>query len=210
MCWGTVYSVYEHFKLDVQAWGGKGYAHNKPPQCFMHILMSFPGTGDAACLRSELIKAEKAGRLFSLEAWQLLQKSLLHPCWGLVESWHPAKEGPSRIVLQRTEIDLNSARQLLRVRLQISLPGMVHAARSCVHVRAPCHPTDSLRGLQVISKRMDVWEREFYSKLLLTNFSTQIPKLQGLCQSKWLSCSLSQWSTDRRGPCYWFSISTVD
>lgn len=81
MCWGPVYSVFEHFKLDVQAWGWKGYAHNKPPQCFMHILMSFHGTGDAACLRSKLIKAEKGSGLFALESWQLLQKSLLHPCW---------------------------------------------------------------------------------------------------------------------------------
>lgn len=59
---------------------GKGHAHYKPPPCFMHILMSFPGAGDTVCLRSGLIKAEKASGRFPLASWQLLQKSLLHPC----------------------------------------------------------------------------------------------------------------------------------
>lgn len=44
--------------------------------------MSFPGAGDAFCLRSGLIKGEKASGLFPLASWQLLQKSLLHPCRG--------------------------------------------------------------------------------------------------------------------------------
>lgn len=286
MCWEPVHSVYEHFKLDVQAWRRKGHAYNKPPQCFMHILMSFSGTGDAACLRSELIKAEEASRLFPLQSWQLLQKSLLHPCWGFVESWHPAKEGPSRIILQRTEIDLNSARQLFGVRLQIYLLRVVHGAPH-THTSACTmhHPTDSLTGLQVTSKRMDVCERvllqttflpdfcrcqkewrpffglyltytcrndlfhlsnapncknkpiwwksdklvkchKLLQTLFLSNFfpfeaevtsnssqipiSSQIPKLEGWGQRKWLSCSPSQWSTDKRGPCYWFTFDSAE
>lgn len=137
----------------------------------MHILMSFSGTGDAACLRSELIKAEEASRLFPLQSWQLLQKSLLHPCWGFVESWHPAKEGPSRIILQWTEIDLNSVRQLFGVRLQIYLLRVVHGARTRTREHAPCTILQTpLGGCRWYQKGW-ICVREFSSKpLLLPDF----------------------------------------